>query len=255
MSGYMFWGVVLLAILIAAGVLHFMFPQGSKGRRNFKWGFRAFVALFVAGFFHYTLPQHDIVRISGTYNRLTTIGENWLFYAAPDVGTAESTETRDIRFIEAVRANGKVSVYRNEDTGWVWPPYFKYDSSNLQAEASNFKSTDEAPKWVMVTHYGWRAPWLSIYPNAVKVKAVAGPDVTVIPWVSIIILTALAIGFFMVRRMWLQFRERMVDPVLTDMGEAIDGIDARADEAKASARGVWGRFMAWLGTWRGKLRP
>ena len=36
---------------------------------------------------------------------------------------------------------GKVIVYRNEATGWVWPPYFKYDSSNLQAEATNLKSS------------------------------------------------------------------------------------------------------------------
>ena len=180
--------------------------------RRVKWAVWIVVAVLVAAFLHYELPQHDIVRITNTYNRLTTVGaENSWAYASPDTGTAESATTRDIRFIEAAYEDGSVVVYRNEDTGWVWPPYFKYDSSNLQAEAGNLKSAAEVPKWVSVTHYGWRFPLLSIYPNAVAVREVAGPEVQIIPYVNIIILVALALGLFMARRMWLQFRERMVD--------------------------------------------
>ncbi|MCA3485780.1 MAG: DUF1523 family protein [Rhodobacter sp.] len=215
--------------------------------RYFKWGFRIVLILTVGGMLHYTLPQRDIVRITGTYNRLTTVGENSLFYATPDAGTGESTVTRDIRFIEAVRPNGRVIVYRNEDTGWVWPPYFKYDSSNLQAEASNLKSPADAPVWVAVTHYGWRISWMSIFPNAVRLRVVDGPDTSLFPWVNIVILTALAFLLFMVRRMWLQFRERMIDPALEDMSDALARADARADAARANARTSWGRFKAWLG--------
>ncbi len=208
-----------------------------------KWGFRIFLLLIVAGFLHYTLPQHDVVRITNAYNRLTTVGENAIFYASPDTGTGESTATRDIRFIDAAFADGSVIVYRNEDTGWVWPPYFKYDSSNLQAEAGNLKSTAEAPKWVSITHYGWRFPFLSIYPNAVKMHAVAGPDVRIIPWVNIVILTTLLVLALMLRRMWLQFRERMIDPTLAD-------VDASVGAARAQATGFFGRIGAWLRTWR-----
>ena len=215
--------------------------------RYLKWGFWTVLILIVGGFLHYTLPQHDIVRITGTYNRLTTVGENSIFYATPDAGTGESAVTRDIRFIEAVRPNGRVIVYRNEDTGWVWPPYFKYDSSNLQAEASNLKSTADAPVWVSVTHYGWRIAWMSIYPNAVRVRVVEGPDVSIFPWVNIVILTALAFLLFMLRRMWLQFRERTIDPALEDMSDALGRADARADAARLNARTSWGRFTAWLG--------
>jgi len=215
--------------------------------RYFKWGFRIVLILTVGGMLHYTLPQRDIVRITGTYNRLTTVGENSLFYATPDAGTGESTVTRDIRFIEAVRPNGRVIVYRNEDTGWVWPPYFKYDSSNLQAEASNLKSSADAPVWVAVTHYGWRISWMSIFPNAVRLRVVDGPDTSLFPWVNIVILTALAFLLFMVRRMWLQFRERMIDPALENMGDALARADERADAARARARTSWGRFKAWLG--------
>ncbi len=218
-----------------------------------KWSLRILVLLVVGGFLHYTLPQHDIVRITNTYNRLTTVGsENSWAYASPDSGTGESTVTRDIRFIEAAFPNGSVIVYRNEDTGWIWPPYFKYDSSNLQAEAGNLKSLEPAPKWVSVTHYGWRLAWLSIYPNAVAVKAVDGPDVTIIPYVNIIVLLALAFGVFMLRRMWLQFWERMVEPAVADVGETWDGVEAQAGAAKARARGFFGRIGAWLATWRAK---
>ena len=218
-----------------------------------KWSLRILVLLVVGGFLHYTLPQHDIVRITNTYNRLTTVGsENSWAYASPDAGTGESTVTRDIRFIEAAFENGSVIVYRNEDTGWIWPPYFKYDSSNLQAEAGNLKSLQTAPKWVSVTHYGWRLAWLSIYPNAVSVKEVAGPDVRIIPYVNIIVLIALAFGVFMLRRMWLQFWERMVEPAVAEVGETWDGVEAQAGAAKARAGGFFGRIRAWFGTWRKK---
>ena len=123
-------------------------------------------------------------------------------------------------------------VYRNEDTGWFWPPYFKWDSSTLQAEAQNLKSDKANPQWVAITHYGWRMPIFSIFPNAVSVTPVAGPDVTLIPWVNIVILTVLAFILFMMRRMWLQFRERMVDPAVAEVEEAGD-----------RAKGWFGRFF------------
>ena len=222
-----------------------------------KWGFRITLLLFVVGFFHYTLPQHDIVRITNTYNKQTPIGANWLFYSSGDSGTdtGVADTIRDIRFIDAVFPDGEsVMVYRNEDTGWIWPPYFKYDSSTLQAEATNLRSDKAAPEWVSVTHYGWRVPIFSIFPNAVAVNPVAGPDVSIVPWVNIVVLTLLALGLFMLRRMWMQFRERTIDPVVASAGDAWDDVDATADAARAKAKGVFGRFTAWLGTWSGKGR-
>ena len=46
-----------------------------------KWSFRILVVLVVGGFLHYTLPHHDIVRITNTYNRLTTVGSenSWAY--------------------------------------------------------------------------------------------------------------------------------------------------------------------------------
>ncbi len=38
MSGYMIWGLVLLAIVVAGLVLHFRYPVGSRGRRSvYEW--------------------------------------------------------------------------------------------------------------------------------------------------------------------------------------------------------------------------
>ena len=213
--------------------------------RYVKWGFWVALVLVVFGFFHYTLPQHDIVRIANTYEKRIDFGANSIFWASPDMGNATGGANRDVFFLQTIQPNGKPMVYRNEDTGFGWPPYFKLDTSNLQAEAADLKSEKAAPQWVSVTHYGWRNEYLSIYPNAVGVKAVSGPDVRIIPWVNIVILTALVILIVMIRRMWAQFRERSIDPVMEDVGEA-------SQEARDKARGVVSRFFAWLGTWRKK---
>lgn len=215
--------------------------------RYVKWSFWAIVTISVFAFLHYTLPQHDIVRITDTYEKRIDFGDNSIFWASPDTGNATGATNRDVFFIQTIRPNGKPMVYRNEDTGWGWPPYFKLDSSNLQTEAADLKSTKENPQWVSVTHYGWRNEFLSIYPNAVAVKPVDGPDVRIIPWVNIVILTILAVLVLMARRMWLQFRERTIDPFLEDVDDA-------SDSARDRARGFWRKIRTWLTSWRGKPR-
>jgi hypothetical protein len=217
--------------------------------RYVKWTLWTLIALLVIGFFHYTLPQRDIVRIVGTDSRRIDIGENSIFWARGDVGMVNTTN-RDVFFIRTIRANGRPMEYRNEDTGWGWPPYFKINSSSLQTQAQNLVSTEASPRWVAVTHYGWRNNFFTIFPNAVAVREVEGPDVRLIPWLNIVILTVLAFLVFMLRRMWLQFRERTVDPALIEAGEAWDRVDARADAARENARGFFGRIGAWFRTWR-----
>ncbi|CAN1561510.1 Bacteriophage phiNM3, A0EWY4 [Paracoccaceae bacterium] len=217
-----------------------------------KWGVRIVLVLIVLGFFHYTLPQRDIVRIVGVRQEPMSLGwENRIFYARSDAGMAES-DTRTIKLIDAFTADGAARVYRNEDTGWGWPPYFKLDSQNVQAIAQDQTSTEAAPKWVAITHYGWRSELITIFPNAVSIIPVDDENVRLIPWVNIILLTFLAFGVFMIRKMWLQFRERMVDPTLADVSETFDAVGARAEAAKKEARGFFGRLGAWLGTWRAK---
>jgi hypothetical protein len=180
-----------------------------------KWVFWGAFWLILAGFLHYTLPQHDTVRISDTYGKRIDFGENSIFWTNQGTGELEGIVNRDVFFIQTVQArNGRVMVYRNEDTGWGWPPYFKFDASNLQAEAGDLRSTAENPKWVAIRHYGWRNEFLSIYPNAVSVTPVAGPDVKKTSWLSVGILIVLAALFWAIRarfKRWIAGKTAEVD--------------------------------------------
>jgi len=215
--------------------------------RYVKWVFLTLLILLVGGFLHYTLPQHDIVRIVNTYEERQDLGD-WtrIFWSVPDTQST-SLANRDVQFIQTVKANGKTMVYRNEDTGWGWPPYFKFDTANLYTEANDAISNKAEPEWYSITHYGWRNEWLSIFPNAVGLKRVDGPDATIIPWVNIIILTMLLLIAILIVRMWRQFRERTIDPLLEDVDEGWDNV---SEGARKRSKG----FRAWLGTWRGKPR-
>ncbi|MGM0742476.1 MAG: DUF1523 family protein [Pseudomonadota bacterium] len=179
-----------------------------------KWGFWGLFWLLVAAFLHYTLPQHDIGRITDTYEKRVDPGDNALFWSNADTGEDITGTNRDVFFIQTFRTNDRPMIYRNEDTGWGWPPYFKFDTSNLQAEASDLISKKNAanPQWVIITHYGWRNEFLSIYPNAVSVKAASGPDQRIIPWFNIILLTVLAAFAWGVRVRWKRFRANRLDP-------------------------------------------
>ncbi|MEP2027349.1 MAG: DUF1523 family protein [Paracoccaceae bacterium] len=224
--------------------------------QKIKTWFYVFLFVVVGSFLHYVLPQHDIVRVTSTdVIRTDFTSLNRLFYAQADSGTAE-LQTRDLRLINTEkrktfllgfiqRESTKVMVYRNEDTGWIWPPYFKFDSSDLQAQAAANISTTDSPQWVVMTHYGWRIKYLSIYPNAIGVRPVDGPDVTVIPWFNIFFFIFLLVGWAFLRAMWRQFRQRTIDPTLEDMSESIGELGDSVSEKR-------GRIRRWLDTWRSK---
>lgn len=210
--------------------------------RYVKWTLIALIVLIVGGFAHYTLPQHDIVRIVNTYEeRQDLSGWTTMFWQGPDNGSTTGDQTRDVQFIQAVRPNGKSIVYRNEDTGWGWPPYFKFDTANLYTEANDAISTKAAPEWVSVTHYGWRSELLSIFPNAMGIKPVAGPDVTIIPWANIIILTVLFLFVVTLYRMWQQFRQRTIEPLVDDVEDVLEMADEKKDSAVDKVKGWFKR--------------
>jgi len=207
--------------------------------RVIKWTFWITFWVILGAFLHYTLPQKDVVRIVNTYEERQDLGD-WtrIFWSDPD-DQSVAPSNRDVQFIQAVRPDGSPMVYRNEDTGWGWPPYFKLDTANLYTEANDAVSTKAAPEWYIVKHYGWRNFYLSIFPNAISIKQVDGPDASKgIPFLNIFVLTLIAAFFWAIYVRWRRFRQSRIDPTL----EAIE--DDLAEKGGAVRR--------WFGTWKSK---
>ncbi len=192
------------------------------------------IALFlvVAGFLHFSLPSRDIVRIVGT----DVVRKDAL---QTDAQGKQVTVSRDVRFINAKWPDGRDRVYRNEDTGWGWPPYFKFDTADLATEATDLVSSAETPKWVVVRHYGWRIPMLSMFPNALSIRPAAGPAEQLTPWFNIVFITLLVLFVLIVRRVMIILFRRHVDPV-------IEEIDREIDEQSGAIAGQYRRLRRWL---------
>jgi len=210
-----------------------------------KWFKRilVFILLLVtAVLVHYYLPQRDIVKIVDTDVKRMDIKKGSPFWDSPDIGTNKES-TRDVRFISTIRENGKTQVYRNEDTGWSFPFYLKFDSSDLSAKAQDMANKDE--QWVAVTHYGWRIKLFSIWPNATKVKPVSGPDALLIPWFNIVFLSILAFIFINIWLTLRRFKKKRIDPVADKIGDIAE--DASEEISKGS--GAVGKFFRrWFGS-------
>lgn len=185
-------------------------------------GLGGVLAIILVLFLSYTMPRQDVVRIVNTEVRRIDTSRS-LFFASSEGTTADGT--RDVKLINAIRQNGKPAVYRNEDTGWGWPPFFKFDSSDLQAEAADLQSTKEAPRWVVVKRYGWRSQLFSIYPNALKVSEVATPSDKPLPWGNIMVFAGLAALIFVIWRGLKRFYARRIDPVVDRVTDVFDGDD------------------------------
>ena len=158
-----------------------------------KYSFLAILAVTVVGFLHYNLPRTDVVQITGTDVKRVDRKD-------PSAGT----RTRDVRYLSTVTRHGKVRVFRNEDTGWGWPPYFKFNSADLAGHAQLLIQNPEKP-WVRVRYYGWRINVFTLFPNAVSLKIV-GEDYTHIPIFNIVLIMLL-IGAGVV--LWLLIRRLM----------------------------------------------
>jgi Protein of unknown function (DUF1523) len=137
----------------------------------------AIAFVFVAppiAFLDYVLPHHAVVRLTGTQVKRTGTD-----------GRSPSTRPgagRDIYYIFTEDIDTKKPhVFRNEDTGWGFPWYFKFNSADLQAAAQSI--ADERGT-AIITYYGWRIQIFSLFPNVTKIVR-AEPDARPMPWFNI----------------------------------------------------------------------
>ena len=84
-------------------------------------------------------------------------------------------------------------VYRNEDTRWGFPFYFKFGSANLQAQVQAFGNED---KTVQIKYYGWRLTIFDEFRNALSVKEITEADSPSHPIFSYILYIVLFFTFF-----------------------------------------------------------
>mgnify|MGYP001822699733 FL=1 len=163
-----------------------------------KIGIGLVLSVVIALFFHYNLPRTAVVQISGTdIKRVDETKEIKERQAETDEQVNTTHHTKDIRYINSVSRKEKPMVFRNYDTGWVWPPYFKFDSADLTAEAQAF-STDQSKPWVLVKYYGWRSTMFTMYPNVLNMKQV-NRDYTHIPYFNIVLFILLIALVFYIR--------------------------------------------------------
>ncbi|ANB02360.1 DUF1523 family protein [Ectothiorhodospira sp. BSL-9] len=99
---------------------------------------------------------------------------NWLLWGPNSWEVQISGTTGDgqnIQYrIETIYAGtSKSLIFRNEDARF-WPPYFKFDSADLQARANRIKEQcPEVP--VTINGYSFRLPFLDMFPNATSIDA------------------------------------------------------------------------------------
>ena len=202
--------------------------QRGKPVAYVKWIFLALIVVVIGGFLHFYLPSQDVVRVVRTETVRVDV-------AATDAQGNEVQRTRDQNRIYTFTADNRERVYRNEDTGWGFPWYFKFDTANLAAAAEDAVSTKDEPKWFIMRHYGWRIPMFSMFPNALSIRPADGPDASPFPWFNVIFLTLLITGILVLYRTIVILRKRHVDPV-------VEAIDDEIDETAGWWRRQWRRL-------------
>jgi len=181
-----------------------------------KIGLLIILGILGVAFLHYNLPDRDIVRVVGTFEIRDDKPAGTFGAGVPDAGS-KRFPNRDVRYISTKRPNDKPMVYANQDTGWGWPPYFKFDTSNLTADAQDLILRYEADEeiWVAVRHYGWRIEMFSLYPNAVSMKEVEGPNTRLFPVFNIVLLSLLAAFILFI---WIKVRRwKKKSPIKSEM--------------------------------------
>ncbi|RLC10624.1 MAG: DUF1523 domain-containing protein [Deltaproteobacteria bacterium] len=181
-----------------------------KTTKKIKIGIGIVLIVVIALFFHYNLPRTAVVQISGTdIKRVDKPKDIKVVENETDEQKKIEALTKDVRFINSVSRKDKPMVFLNQDTGWGWPPYFKFDSADLTAEAQAF-ATDQSKPWVLVKYYGWRFTLFSMFPNVLDLKQV-DRNYTHIPLFNIVFIILVFVLIFVIRIKFKKLATRIRD--------------------------------------------
>jgi hypothetical protein len=144
---------------------------------DYKRTAKAFATLVILGFLAaygscaaYYLPSTEKVTLTGTEIKR--------------LDSKDGSILHDVRYLQGRTLNGESIVFRNEDTRWGFPFYFKFNAADLSSEVANIVR-NEPEAVVLVSYYGGRSQMLDLYPNTISFKKVP-KDYTHVPIFNIV---------------------------------------------------------------------
>ncbi|WP_164859449.1 DUF1523 family protein [Helicobacter pylori] len=135
----------------------------------------------------YCMPHYSAAVISGVEVKRMNENEN-----TPN-NKEVKTLARDVYFVQTYdpKDQKNVTVYRNEDTRFGFPFYFKFNSADISALAQSLVNQQ-----VEVQYYGWRINLFNMFPNVIFLKPLKENAEMSKPVFSWILYTLLLAGFF-----------------------------------------------------------
>jgi hypothetical protein len=220
-------------------------------------------------FLDYTLPRYDLIKPTEIGTRRFDEDGNYIRKSSSPVtgptrdvemiyGKASTVETDASGAEKAVVHPERDMVYINEDTGWSWPWYFKFDTADIQSDVAYHKTEGN---FVWVESYGWRIEFFSWFPNVLKIVKYE-PGMTVINWTRYLVL-AIWLGLIGTIWYWIRRIQRNISARVEVAAQAAkeradalgDSLDAVGDrvEAFSNSEGMQTtrrRFWKIFGGWR-----
>ncbi|MGL2901370.1 DUF1523 family protein [Helicobacter pylori] len=135
----------------------------------------------------YCMPHYSAAVISGVEVKRMNENEN-----TPN-NKEVKTIARDVYFVQTYdpKDQKSVTVYRNEDTRFGFPFYFKFNSADISALAQSLVNQQ-----VEVQYYGWRINLFNMFPNVIFLKPLKENAEMSKPVFSWILYALLLAGFF-----------------------------------------------------------
>ncbi|MGL2376271.1 DUF1523 family protein [Helicobacter pylori] len=139
----------------------------------------------------YCMPHYSVAVISGVEVKRMNENEN------TSNNKEVKTLARDVYFVQTYDPKDKksVTVYRNEDTRFSFPFYFKFNSADISALAQSLVNQQ-----VEVQYYGWRINLFNMFPNVIFLKPLKENAEMSKPVFSWILYALLLVGFFISAR-------------------------------------------------------